>query len=369
MAIQIFTTNGTPRVELAIDDDLHLEAWDNPDIKAVADDEMLKLREQDGVIYITSEDDATIYLPVGASVVVKKAGGDADIRGLTEKLTIQAVGGDLTVQRTGGLEVAAVGGDCDLRTITGPVLLKTVGGDLLGLNLQDDLSAEMVGGDAELELIQGDLLVHAGGDVQAALLQPGENGAVVHAGGDIELHFKPGAGISLVAHCGSSDIELDFNGQSTDVDSSSLVQTIGDGSIKVVAQAGGDVELTDRSWDLSRRYQSFDASDERWSRWEDKMREHEETMRVRMEEISRRTSQTSRKVEEKIQAAMRRMEQKRGGWVPPAPPAPFAPHAPHAPREARVSDEERAVILQMLQDKKINAEEAERLLEALEGQE
>lgn len=366
MAIQILKTNGTPRVEVVIDGDLHLEAWENPDIKVVADEEMLKMRELDGVIYITSEDDGTIYVPIGASVVVKRTGGDADIRGLAEKLTVQTVGGDMTVQRTAGLEVTTVGGDCDLRTITGPVLVKTVGGDLLGLDLQDDLNADTVGGDAELELVKGDLVVHTGGDVQAVLLQPGENGAVVHAGGDIELHFTPGAGISLVAHCGSNDIELDFNGHSTDLDSSNLVQTIGDGSIKVVAQAGGDVELTDRPWDLSRRYQSFDASDERWSRWEEKMHQHEETMRARMEEVSRRTSQASRKVEEKIQAAMRRMEQKRSGWVPPAPPAPFAPHAP---REARVSEEERAVILQMLQDKKINAEEAERLLEALEGQE
>ena len=367
MTIQTLITNAEPQIEVIVDGDLNIEGWSNPEIKAVALENTLQLQEKDERYVVRAENDATLYVPAGAIVNIKRVGGDMDARNLAGKLAVQAVGGDLRLQRSAGLEVISVGGDCDLRTIQGPVLVETVGGDLLGLDLQDNVSAGKVGGDAELEITRGDLSVHAGGDVQAALLAPGEGGVVIHAGGDVELHFAPGVGLSLAANCGSNDIDLDFNGQHVNADSANIVQTIGDGRVNVTVQAGGDVELTDRPWDLTRRYQSFDAADERWNQWQERMQQHEETLRLRMDEIARRTSQASRKIEERVQAAMRRVEQRRGGWPTPIPPA--VPVAPAAPREARVSEEERAVILKMLQDKKINAEEAERLLEALEGHE
>jgi hypothetical protein len=59
-------------------------------------------------------------------------------------------------------------------------------------------------------------------------------------------------------------------------------------------------------------------------------------------------------------------------WVPPIPPvSPMPPVPPAAParpvKDSRVSEEERLTVLRMLQEKKISIEEAEKLLEALEG--
>ena len=44
-----------------------------------------------------------------------------------------------------------------------------------------------------------------------------------------------------------------------------------------------------------------------------------------------------------------------------------APHTPPTPPGEPVSEDERLVILHMLEEKKINMEEAEQLLSALEG--
>jgi hypothetical protein len=46
---------------------------------------------------------------------------------------------------------------------------------------------------------------------------------------------------------------------------------------------------------------------------------------------------------------------------------PFGPKETVEPPQPRVSSEERILILQMLQEKKISVEEAEKLLQALEG--
>jgi hypothetical protein len=86
----------------------------------------------------------------------------------------------------------------------------------------------------------------------------------------------------------------------------------------------------------------------------------------------------SRRTEAKVQAAMRRAEMKaRAAEVRGRRGAQFnvnvgrwnwdlSPHRPVETGEA-VSDDERLIILRMLQEKKISLAEAEKLLAALEG--
>ena len=87
-----------------------------------------------------------------------------------------------------------------------------------------------------------------------------------------------------------------------------------------------------------------------------------------------------RQADTRVQEAMRRLEQRtrrleKHGFQGLRPchlfhmdqTAGLAPIETAAEKKSEVSDEEKALILKMLQDKKITAEEAEKLLEALEG--
>jgi hypothetical protein len=108
-------------------------------------------------------------------------------------------------------------------------------------------------------------------------------------------------------------------------------------------------------------------------------------------EASMRAREQSDRVQRRVDAAMRRAEEKMrsserrsmhmgikvgrfGASVdsprPPVPPgAPSAPFPPAPPRPAAepVTDQERLVILKMLQEKKISIQDAEKLLAALDG--
>jgi len=88
------------------------------------------------------------------------------------------------------------------------------------------------------------------------------------------------------------------------------------------------------------------------------------------EKAGRQAEKIARKVEKKVAEAMEKFEHRGqyhkdlGGsfnpassnWVEPA-----------GPKENPVSDDEKNLILKMLQEKKITPEEAEKLFEALEG--
>jgi len=90
------------------------------------------------------------------------------------------------------------------------------------------------------------------------------------------------------------------------------------------------------------------------------------------------TERAIRRADERIQAVLRRLEGKRpqytGGGVPVPPEAPITPIPASPPPAAAgksqepVTDDERLMILQMVENKKITVDEAEALLEALENQ-
>ena len=87
-----------------------------------------------------------------------------------------------------------------------------------------------------------------------------------------------------------------------------------------------------------------------------------------MRRAEEKLAETMRKVEQRVQEAERRSGEGDGrrrksyGWVsPPAPPA------PPKPKRAPATDEERMMILRMVEQGKISVEQAEKLLAALTG--
>jgi hypothetical protein len=106
------------------------------------------------------------------------------------------------------------------------------------------------------------------------------------------------------------------------------------------------------------------ASERANERVQEKMRRAQERLDRKIAEAQRRTEQRSREAERRAHVHERHagIRDHRGfhfEW--PAPPAPPAP--PSEP----ISDDERMVILRMLEQKKISPEQAEELLSALEG--
>jgi hypothetical protein len=105
----------------------------------------------------------------------------------------------------------------------------------------------------------------------------------------------------------------------------------------------------------------------------------QEKMRRAQEKLERKLETTQRRAEQKAQAAERSSwTRSRHTWghgrhglkIELSPtPGPTTPPASATPAHEPVSEEERLMILRMLEQKKISMEEADRLLAALEGKE
>lgn len=414
------------QVEIKVEGDLELRGWEKPEMLITTPREGdAQIQTGAEKIILEASTDLEVSLPAGLLVNVRKVRGDADIADLTGALTIgsvegdldlddtgetqvNAVGGDLDAKKLAALEVTSVGGDCSLERIAGAVKVTNVGGDLeaeaLGslqlINIGGDCSVRdiagefsvanvggdlegaalaatvstvTVGGDLDLRIKAGGVKAMAGGDLNVRFDELIGEPVSISAGGDVSLNLPLQASARMHISSGGGDIMMRVGGWNERVEMYSFDFSLGDGKTPVHITAGGDVIVSDGDTEARKNANSFEFGPVKVD-----VDAISQTVQDAVERASRQAEIASRQIEERIQAAMRRVEEKnrqRGVRfnfdatpVPPVPPVPpAAPVAPAQPAPARVSEEERKMILQMLHDQKISAEEAIHLLDALEG--
>ncbi len=215
----------------------------------------------------------------------------------------------------------------------------------------------------DVSKVGGDLRVH--GSDQSELQARGdglrvekqENSIMIACGSDLELSVPRGARLSVRRVGGDVSVE--------DIAGAVELGLIGgdatlrnlSGGVKLVGRLGGEMQMdnvSNVSMGSSNWGPDFDFSD----RFRERIRE-------KVERATHRAEERIHKAEEKANqhARFRSHFTATGRWGSDD----STNTARTAPAPEPVSEEERTVILRMLQDKKITSEQAEKLLAALEG--
>jgi hypothetical protein len=408
-----------PPITINAGGNLRVQGWDQREIEADTRDEDPTVELSEEKILIDSGEDLTIRLPFSVSLLFK-AGGDADIQQVRGSVEASRVGGNLKIESASEATIGSVGGDLYVRQVEGNVMINRVGGNFklenahdvqvekvggdLSIHRAGALSAKKVGGDASVTDVAGPVTVSAGGDLRLK----GQGEVTGNAGGDasldmtvaapkirlnakgdIRLNLPSEAGAKVRAVCGG-DLRIEGQEETMRVSGPgvhSFALGASDGSISLVA--GGDVNVTGGIVAGEVRSINREFSTEIN---QDMARASEELGRLGQElgamgaEMGRDFGSLGQKIADKITSKLRqRMERqmhKAGARAartagrsftfqmpePPRPPnPPGAPFAQESQPSEPISDEERMLILQMVEEGKITADEAEKLLAALEG--
>ncbi|MBX2997707.1 MAG: hypothetical protein KF893_04290 [Caldilineaceae bacterium] len=353
-------------------------------------------------------------------LVLDRVGGDLSMRQIEDELHLSAVGGNLRVETAKKLSIDRVGGDLfvvdanslNCRKVGGnattervqSVELDHVGGDIR-VRHAHRVSTRKVGGNVEAVDVTNAVAVSASGDLR--LLNCGGDIAG-NAGGDAKLEITSAAPKVRVnargnIHCimgeeSSGNVRVICGGELhvTGKDSNLAVQGrgvhtfqvgSGDGTISMIA--GGDVQVNCNTNVSEIRSVTGDFTEV-----QQEMKElnvelghlNQELERMGIE-LGREFGSLGEKIAEKINRKLRqkferhsrKAEARAGkGWafsfgspmppVPPVPPVPPRAPYPEASRSEPVSEEERMLVLRMVEEGKITASEAEKLLAALEGE-
>ena len=421
-------TSSDPIVEITnVGGDLRITGWEQNQFVAESDDEHGVHFDHDGDrLRLQASADVTIRLPRAAQVSVRTVGGDARIIKLTgQTLAIGNIGGDLQLRQIAGANIGVVGGDVKAKHLTGDLQVGHVGGDLEAREVAGDFKSGNVGGDLYLVEVEGAIQAIAGGDVTLSVDFKPEQDYSVQAGSDLTCRVGPDASATLSVMAGG-DIGVDVAGAQVSGSSNRKTVTLGEGGAAVSLRAGGDLTVTGLGFDaeglgdfgekfgddiaamadefgaqiestIEAQMADFDkqmaeglaglnfvansadaakiaANARRAAERVQRAGQHQaEAARRRAEKEAERAQRIAEAAQRRAEAINRRVHEEHGrrGWPfrgdptrPPTPPRPFAPATPPADP---VSDEERMMILHMVEQGKISVADAEKLLSALEN--
>ncbi len=337
--------------------------------------------------------DVAIYHADG-DMSAKRIRGDAKAHIVSGAVRFENVAGDLRLQHT---DEAWVG---------------NVGGDLLARDIHGDFYVENVGGDANVGAVEGSFVASNIGD--DLVLAEVTGNVQVTAGDDVSLRLTPHAGLSCVAVAGgdatcrvpfdcSAEVTLQAGGEITvhrlTIDSGEDAHhrsfTLGSGAAAVAITAGGDISFggSDMKWDdsassaeaamavgmragelvqqvasqvemqvkaatsqLDKKLSELADNDELVLRIQDKVQAAMNIAEIKISEAMVQAEQGIKEAQERAAKSDAQNRRQQQAWKVNRPPKPTSPP---------VSDEERLIILGMVDQGKISVEQAEQLLQAL----
>jgi hypothetical protein len=362
---RIISAGKTPRIKIdAIDGDLSVVGWDGEDILIKTEEDELTLEQNGDAVSFSSTDDVSLRIPRDTSLSIDRIGGDMALRGVMGNIEIKEIDNDLSMRDVGSVAIDRIHEDFSLRGAMGNLYVKNVGGDVSVRDVEGNITLDSVADDLALRGVRGNVKVNVGEDV-VVYLEPKADGAYsITAGDDILLVLKPNVNVTLSMH--GDEIDVDWPGIENQDDITERVLVLGDGSAKISLNAGGDIRVTNdaEAGNSAEDYGNFAGMNFDWSGFG--------------ERISRQVAQATSRAAKRAEEAARRVERhaerqarrwrgnvKVGRWNWDVSPK-GVPTPPGPPSEP-VADEERMAVLKMLAEKKITAEQAEQLLNALEG--
>jgi hypothetical protein len=360
------------RVSIKCSSDLSVEGSEESTLVVIVDQgDSLRMREENGVYRIVSDTDCRLILPGTAMVTVEKTGGDAQLRNLKSRVVIGKIGGDLKLDSINGASVESVGGDCHIYAATGAVELARIGGSLTADGGQS-IIASAVGGDAHLYNFTGKMEVTAGDEVVIQISDVNVPEIHVRSGSDIDLFLPENANCQLDLKSGGEEIKVHAGGQEVEIEGREFSVPLGSGGAIVALNAGDSITVSDHE------KASWNGHDSIWDEdhWKnfgfEISRKVREGMRIAGDSVDMAIKQAEKATKmagREVERAFRDLNEKGYTTIPHGKVVGFSmgetqPAASTA--KAGPSDEERMLVLKMLQEKKITVEEAEKLLTALD---
>jgi hypothetical protein len=380
-----------------------------------------RFRSIDGAVVIGTVGTDLSLRDVG-SAQAEIVGTDLGVRRVRDALAVKKVGSSAFVQDVGEVNLGVVGSQLVAKRVRGDLQVENVGSSVVVRELAGQVNFSNIGGSLHLRDVSGGINAELSGSATLDFAPVTWQAYAIKAAGSIRCNIPADANVEFEIESGSQRIRIKNAEGSETIKESSHTLILGDGgapvklvagsSVEIVSQGSGlgdvdefeidfgneigsladeiaeqttqqiqaqmellEEQLNTQMASLSLSLGSAGMSEERMRELEERLEQAKERAARRAEEASHRTQE---KVERKIAAAQRKVERKaRASAVREARrhhgPDFMGPGVVVAPPVARetikdpVSEEERMMILQMLQDRKISVEQAEQLLSALEG--
>ncbi len=412
------STSLAPKVLIQdVHGDMQVKGWDRPEVMLrTSTEEQAVLEQKEDSVQISCHGDCVIRLPHEAEVETHTVNGNAFFKLLKGRLSIDRVAGSLDLRNIESAQLNTIQGNLLAKGVTGDLTVERVHGNAIARDIQGLCTLKHIGGNLDLRDAEQDIESSAGGNIRVRLCLVSGQNYHLQAGGNLHCHVPEEASVRATLTSSASRIQLKLPDGKSTLAESSYSLSLGDGEAAMTLAAKGSILFVCQEADWVDADDIHDEFDEVFAEFSEEIGQQvsdqvevqiEAQMEILNEQLSKlevmigtsgmppedveRAMQRARlasekanlrvqekmrraqeKMDRKLQAAQRKAELKMRAverrkqsphrrtwnfeWSPTAPPT-----------AETTSDEERLLILRMLEEKKISIEEAEQLLTALEG--
>jgi len=363
-----------------------IRGWENDQVEVrYPENKECQLDFENNHLSIDAKSYCILSVPSTSQIVIERVYGNLETVGPLGKILIENVSGNCSIQSAENLVVENVSGNCKIGYINSNSDIRNVGGNLSFIVENGVMSINGVGGNLSGKADSISLSTSVGGNLKLITNRFVGTENQLRAGGSIKLNLFEFNNLSINAKAGGV-ASIIKNSATEKFSNGKFEKAFGNGESVVKLRAGGNIKVSDEEpeFEIS---QNFGSADDEYV---NEITEKFEARSIQSSgfdfsdlfdidgEVGDRIREKTRLADEKIQKAMEKMERKFSfkeefGNIPrpsrpTRPPRPVHPgsESPSKPTRSSISQEEKMMILRLLQDKKITAEEADRLLRALE---
>lgn len=374
-------------------------------------------------VIVVAHGGGTLYVPHGATVELVNIDGSAVIKSLDGALRIDNVSRELTLRDVGATVVENIGMDLTAKRVRGDLKIHNIGRGAIVRDIDGQFVAENIGAHLNLRDVSGGVTAVVGGHADVTLAPVPWQTYDISAGGHINCRLAEDAQAEIDIASGGQQIHINIPEMAKVLRQGSYTFKLGEGEAHVHLAAGGHVEVRSSSgWEtfggfqpdvdinleeidglaeeieqqvasqidsmteeldtylenMTGKLRSAGLSDREAERINQRVQLAQERLTRAQERSRNATERAKARIHQRLEAAKRRARSHghfSGVHIPHPPPAPgnrfiwsaSASGQPGIAETEGASEEERLLILKMLEEKKISVEEAEQLLAALEG--
>ncbi|MCJ7734391.1 MAG: hypothetical protein MUP11_07565 [Anaerolineales bacterium] len=389
---------------VSVGGNLYLTGWNQDEIriKDMSDTVLIEKKKKQTEIHFPQ--DALIHVPHNLLINIQTVGGDASIRGIGSNVTIGSIDGDLSLVDVNSTSAETVGGDVFAKRVQGDFRVENAGGDVILENISGQVGFPHIGGDLQIEKVAGGIDATAGGDGTIDFHPVPWQAYQISVGGNLSVTIPADTNADLSIQSNAEDISIILGEVDIKIPERKLNQQLGEGGPTILLSAGGKVFLASDEFSVltglkmnAEDFGSFaaDFSTTTAEQFKNSLGNLEEDLReslsglsesleafgiseenlkkvgIQIEESSRLAAEKAEmaavraqaKVERKIAQARRKVLKIKAKTKE----FDLGQFLTNESDKKNVSEDERLLILKMLQEKKISLEEADDLLKTLEG--
>lgn len=320
MAVKTLETGEAPKILIKnVGNNLQINGWNRPEVMLTSKTEDAALKMQDEIIQVVCPNNCELRVPHKSSLEIGSIGNNARIRLVDGTIALKAVGNSLLLQDVGETTLNAVGNKLSASRVRGDLKIGQIGANAMIAEVTGQVALEAVNGKLNLSKVGGGVNATVGGKALVELSPVSWQAYEINVSGALHCIVPADVDARFDIHCGRERIRISQPDGTETIRSREHTFTLGSGEGTVRLSAGGRVDLTVTDGQPGEDHGLDFEIEKTFARARESLEQ-----RSRTSSPSKRTGKS-------------------------------------------VSDEEQLMILQMLQNGQISAEQADQLLAALEG--